>query len=155
MSLRPSPPPPATCPSRPPCNATASRPLRTAPPRSVGLSRTALFFRLARRQNPLQTNCRRHSVGGFAARPQYARLPSLLRPPRQAPLRRPPLSRFLFCGAGSVDVFRVRPVDDHQRSRGQPVADHEGLFSEADPAYFRRALRPRGLRHWILRIGFV
>src|SRR5690349_16156817 len=93
------------------CATTAT--IRIAPPRSLGLPRAALFLRLARRQNPLQTDGHRRPLGHLAARSEHARLYSFLRPPRQAPLRRPPLSCFLLRGAHPLDLFRHVPPDHH------------------------------------------
>src|SRR5881394_3334349 len=95
----------------------SSQPLRAAPPRSLGLPRAALLLRLARRQDSLQTNRHRRPLGHLAAPPQHARLHTLLRPPRQASLRRPPVSRLLLRGAHPLDLFRHLPPDHHQRRR--------------------------------------
>src|SRR5580704_4814986 len=45
------------------------RPVRAPLRRSLGLPRASLFFGLARRQDPLQTNCHGRPLGRLATRP--------------------------------------------------------------------------------------
>src|SRR5260370_3802309 len=86
----------------------AAQPLRTSPPRSLGLPRAALFFHLARRQNPLQANRHRRPVGRSATCPHHARVHIILRPPREAPLPAPSLSGFLFRRSLPLAVLLLR-----------------------------------------------
>src|SRR6266568_7396588 len=138
----------------------AARPLRTSPPRSLGLPRAPLFFHLARRQNPLQANRHRRPLGRSATCPHHAGVHVILRPPREASLPGPPLSGFLFRRSRPLDVFFLRSPDDHQRCRRQPAPHHQSVFSAPHSSDFRRSFRPRGLRyrlrgprdfHWRLR----
>src|SRR5215472_7504614 len=103
-------------------------PLRASPPRSLGLSRAPLLFRVARRQDSLQTNCHRRPLGSLATCTQHAGLHAVLRPPRQAALRRASLSRLLLRCTCPLDLLFLLPVVHHQRGRRKPAAYHQGVF---------------------------
>src|SRR5439155_16150877 len=130
------------------------RPPRAASPRSLGLPRAALFFCLARRQDPLQTNRHRSPLGCFATGAYHAGVYIIFRAPREAAVRGIAVSRFLFCRARSLDLFFLRSANDHQRRRGQPAAHHQGVFPAPHSSHLRGALRPGGLRDRLCRAGY-
>ncbi len=80
------------------------------------------------------------ALGRYSTAYDHGRLHSFLRPARQAPLRWPPLSRFLFRRACPLDLFLQRAAELHQCRREQSARHHQSLFPAARPPTFCRVL---------------
>src|SRR5256885_12639314 len=95
----------------------------------MGVPRTALFFCLARRQSPLQTNCYWRSLGDIATVLHHARFQLIFWQTSQAPDEWPALSYFLLLCAFALELLCYSLTErDEYRGRSAAV-DHQDLFS--------------------------
>src|SRR5208283_2743582 len=92
----------------------ATRVVRAAFGRTVELSRAALFFRLARRQDPLQTDGHWGPMGGLAAPSDHAGRYALFWAAGETTVARTPLLRILLCRGGALGLLFGRSSQCHQ-----------------------------------------
>ena len=90
-------------------------------------------------------------MGGSPAAPDHGCVHSFLWPSRQAALQWPPLSRFLFRRARSLDLFLHCAPKLHQRRRRQSARHHQSVFPTSRPPIFCRRFWSGGLRHRLRR----
>src|SRR5882724_12391119 len=109
--------------------------------RSVDVSRAAVFFCVARSEGAVQADGDWRGVGCATAVDEHGRVHDFFWSAGEVAFGRAAVSGFLFCGAGSLDLFFDGIDHDDERRGGQPTCHYESVFSAPDPAFFERAIR--------------
>lgn len=112
----------------------------------MGVPRTAVLPRLARRQGPVQADGPRGSVGGTSAAPAHGGVLNLPRPPCQSPLGPYPVPGLLVCSPGALDAVRPGIGQLLHQSRRQHEPGVQGVLPTAAAPDRVRGLVPDRLR---------
>jgi len=116
----------------------------TAAGGGVEVSRAAVLHGMARFEGAVQADGDRGGVGGVATADEHGSVHDIFWAAGEVAFGWAALSGFLFCGAGSVDIFFERVDESDQCGGGKPALDHKSLFSAADPSAFGGAVRAGG-----------
>src|SRR5438128_11589970 len=119
--------------------------------RSVDVSRAAVFFCVARFESAVQADGDWRGVGSAAAVDEHGRVHNIFWTAGEVAFGRAAVSGFLFCSAGSLDLFFDGIDHDDERGGGQPARHYESLFSAAHPAFLERTVRSGGC--WSCDLG--